>query len=99
MIVFSIDNRRSFDDCLHWISEIRINATEKTKIMLIGNKYDLEEKRVISVEEAQDFAKKYDIEYMETSAKTSFNVYEAFKLLGTMAAREELQKTPNEKQG
>ena len=46
--------------------------------MLVGNKIDLEDQRVVSTEEGQALAKEYGLMFMETSAKTAENVTEAF---------------------
>ena len=45
---------------------------------IIGNKEDLNEKRAVSFEEGQSFADKLGIPFLETSAKTAFNVQEMF---------------------
>ena len=52
-------------------------------IILLGNKMDLEENRVVSTEEGIEFAKKIseDIEFYETSCKTGENIKEAIKYL------------------
>lgn len=42
--------------------------------LLVGNKADLEDKRYVSVEEAQERAKQWSVPYVETSAKTRANV-------------------------
>ena len=47
-------------------------------IMLIGNKTDLESKRAVTREEGEQFANDHGLVFMETSAKTSANVEEAF---------------------
>ena len=47
-------------------------------IMLIGNKSDLDQRRQVSTEEGERFAKENNLIFMETSAKTAFNVEEAF---------------------
>jgi len=46
--------------------------------MLIGNKSDLDPRRQVSTEEGERFAKENGLIFMETSAKTAFNVEEAF---------------------
>jgi GTPase SAR1 family protein len=46
--------------------------------MLIGNKSDLEEKRVVSREEGEKFAQDNGLFFLETSAKTDDNVDEVF---------------------
>ena len=40
----------------------------------MGNKADLEDKRCVSVDEAQERAKQWNVPYVETSAKTRANV-------------------------
>merc|ERR1711879_752534 len=47
-------------------------------IMLIGNKCDLEHRRQVTPEEGQKFAQENGLLFLETSAKTAFNVEEAF---------------------
>merc|ERR1719183_1536720 len=47
-------------------------------IMLIGNKTDLDSKRAVTREEGEQFAQDHGLVFMETSAKTSANVEEAF---------------------
>jgi Ras-related protein Rab-2A len=47
-------------------------------IMLIGNKSDLDPRRQVSTEEGERFARENGLIFMETSAKTAFNVEESF---------------------
>ena len=49
--------------------------------ILIGNKCDLTDERRVSYEEGQELAKIYGIKFLESSAKTSINVYELFKMM------------------
>lgn len=48
--------------------------------LLVGNKADLEDKRYVSVEEAQERAKQWSVPYVETSAKTRANVDKVRKI-------------------
>lgn len=52
--------------------------------LLVGNKADLEDKRYVSVEEAQERAKQWNVPYVETSAKTRANV-DKVRYMGIMA--------------
>ena len=55
------------------------NGNPDMVIMLIGNKADLADtKRRVTTEEGERFAKENGLIFMETSAKTAFNVEEAF---------------------
>jgi Ras-related protein Rab-8A len=46
--------------------------------LLVGNKADLAQRRVVTVAETESFAKHHHIQYMETSAKMGANIREAF---------------------
>merc|ERR1712046_19517 len=50
------------------------NGSAKMMIVLVGNKIDMETERQVSWEEGQTFAKKNDLIFFETSAKTGENV-------------------------
>lgn len=52
-------------------------------IALAGNKADMESKRKVQTEEAQQYAQENEIIFMETSAKTSLNVRNLFVEIGT----------------
>ena len=54
------------------------NAYSKMTTILVGNKTDLEHRRTVSFEEGQLYARSHNIIFLETSAKTSNNVEEAF---------------------
>ena len=68
-----------------WLEEIEDHAEKDTIVMAIGNKYDLvkdnPDDRQVTTAEAEDFARKVGILYNETSAKTGYNVKEAFESL------------------
>lgn len=55
---------------------MRQNGNPDMTIMLIGNKCDLDARRQVSTEEGERFAKENGLIFMETSAKTAFNVEE-----------------------
>lgn len=46
--------------------------------MLIGNKYDMQNNRIISTEQGEEIAQRYKVPFLETSAKDNFNIDEAF---------------------
>ena len=78
-ILYSITDRKSFEDIEKWVKELRTNCSPDIKIILIGNKNDLEEYRIISKSEGENLCKKFGFEYfIETSAKTGNNAKEIF---------------------
>jgi Ras-related protein Rab-2A len=60
------------------LEEVRESGNPDMTIMIVGNKSDLDERRQVSYEEGERFAKENDLIFIETSAKTSHNVDEAF---------------------
>lgn len=78
LLVYDITRRDTFAHLSRWLEEARQHAQSNMVIMLIGNKSDLEHRRAVSKEEGQAFADENGLIFMETSAKTAFNVEDAF---------------------
>lgn len=70
LLVFDICDRLSFNNLDQHLSEIKSHVAEDTPILLLGNKVDCESRREICIEEAQSFAEKHQLKYVEVSAKT-----------------------------
>ena len=79
IIVYSIDSEESFNNIEKWLNDIKTQSNPDIKIFLVGNKADLEDKRKISHEEGEKLSNDHKFSYfMETSAKTGFNVQNVF---------------------
>jgi len=78
LLVYDVTDDKSFGNIRNWIRNIEQHATESVNKMLIGNKCDLVDKRVVETERGQALADEYHIKFMETSAKNSINVDKAF---------------------
>jgi GTPase SAR1 family protein len=52
------------------MDDLSETTEEKTRILILGNKTDLEAQREVSFQEACDLASTYGVDYMECSAKT-----------------------------
>merc|ERR1712168_52850 len=70
--------RQSFDKLWSWLNDVRRYAPKDVECLIIGNKTDLISSRNILHEEAQALADSQDLEYFETSAKSSSNVNDSF---------------------
>ena len=81
LLIYDVTDRDSFKNLGNWLIEIEKNANEGVLKILIGNKCDLEEKRVITQKEGESFANSYGMKFFETSAKNDINVSEAFQML------------------
>ena len=81
LLLFDVTKKSSFMACKNYLEEVRINSDKKCVIYLVGNKIDLANEREITKEEAENFAKKENIKYIETSAIKNMKVNEAFTSL------------------
>lgn len=63
------------------MAEVEKHASDNISRILVGNKCDLESKRAVSFEEGQELADHYCVRFLETSAKDSKNVEQAFTLM------------------
>uniref|UniRef100_A0A8C2XY17 Ras-related protein Rab-43 n=1 Tax=Capra hircus TaxID=9925 RepID=A0A8C2XY17_CAPHI len=84
ILAYDITKRDSFLSVPRWIEDVRKYAGSSIVQLLIGNKSDLGELREVPLAEAQGLAEHYDILCaIETSAKDSSNVEEAFVRVAT----------------
>lgn len=78
IMVFDVTSLESFDHVNDWLKEVNRYAAEGTVKLLVGNKSDRTADRVVTEEQAKEFADELGIPFIETSAKSSKNVEEAF---------------------
>lgn len=78
LVVYDITDKESFNSVKTWISEIKKYAQADVVKLLIGNKCDLESKREIETEEGRQLAKTLGMDFMETSAKETTRIEDAF---------------------
>ena len=71
-LIFDISKKESFEHLNEWITFI--TNIEKGNIVIVGNKIDLKENRVIMKEEAEKYCKEKNYEYFEVSAKEGTNI-------------------------
>ena len=91
MIVYSIDSRDSFIHVNTWLKDIKLQSHPDVKIILIGNKSDLESNRQVSTDEARKYKEENQLLYFsETSAKTGLNAKEAFTAAARILFKEHL---------
>lgn len=90
MLVYDITNAKTFDNIAKWLRNIDEHANEDVEKMILGNKCDMDSKRVVSKERGEAIAKEHGIRFLETSAKANINIDAAF----TQLAEAILNKTP-----
>jgi small GTP-binding protein len=89
IIIYDVTDRKSFESVNDWIVSIKSDVDPVTERLLIGNKIDLVNERTVAQEEGVKIAEKYGMPFIETSAKESLNVKEAFlKVINTLYYKE-----------
>lgn len=86
-------------DIRTWFQNVEQHATEGVNKILIGNKCDWEEKRVISTEKGQALADELGIPFLEVSAKSNINIDKAFYSLAADIKKRLVDNTKNEQGG
>ena len=82
LLVFDTTRKSTWVELPKWIKETEDALGERIPIILLANKVDLAEERVITTEMAEEFVQEHNLNgYLETSALTGQNVEEAFYLL------------------
>jgi len=79
MVVYDISSEESFQNIQNWIKDCKDLAPKTVQLVLIGNKSDLEEKRVIKTERGKELAHENNMLFFETSALNGNGIEEAFQ--------------------
>ena len=79
LLVYDIAKHMTYESVERWLKELKDHADANIVVMLVGNKCDLKHLRAVPTEEAQAFADKNELIFIETSALESTNVEDAFK--------------------
>ena len=77
-IVYDVTNRQSFLNVQDWYNECKKQTPKTVTMVLVGNKIDLKNKREVSYEEGEKFAKDNSMLFYETSAKSGDNIENMF---------------------
>lgn len=73
LIVFAINNHNSFTETDKWKKEVQLKCDDDTTLLLVGNKLDLHEQRVVDSDMGKEKAAEFGAQYMEVSAKNGAN--------------------------
>jgi len=78
ILVFDVTDPSTFQKVKDWIFNIKKYSDEHIPVLLVGNKCDLVDSRIVDQEVAKDFAQKNGLPYLESSAKSGVGVDDAF---------------------
>lgn len=82
IIVYDVTDQKSFNNINQWILEVTRYAGGDVDKLIVGNKCE-SYNRVISYDDAKNYAKDLNISFMEASAKKSINVEEIFMTIAS----------------
>ena len=80
IVAYDISYKWSFDQVKFWIKEVKAYSNTETNIVIVGTKCDILD-REVTEEEGKKLADELGVKYFETSAKTGYNVNEAYNFL------------------
>jgi len=83
LLVYDVTDERSFNNIRTWHANVEQHASEGVNKILIGNKCDWTDKKVISEQQGQELADELGLRFLETSAKSNINVEQAFFALAS----------------
>lgn len=95
-VVYDVTKEDTLTKAKHWVSELQKNAGSNLVVVLVGNKTDLAEDRVISEEEGQEYATRNNMLFVETSAKTAANTSELFEAVARQIAKSSSSGAPQQ---
>lgn len=87
MLVYDVTSDASFNNVSQWVAQIRSQGAEKADTMLLGNKSDKINEKVIDADQGKALADEYQMPFFETSASLGDNVDTAFTTLVAMVMK------------
>merc|ERR1711906_99259 len=69
LLVYDVTDDKSFNNIRTWMRNIEQHANEQVVKILLGNKCDMPDKKMVTWEQGEQLAKEFDIQFFETSAK------------------------------
>jgi small GTP-binding protein len=81
LLVYDITRIETFNNIERWMNDVKEKVEGTLKLLIIGNKSDLNEERKMSIEAALNKARQFNVPLMETSALNSNNIKRAFETL------------------
>lgn len=81
ILMYDVTNEESFNSVRDWVTQIKTYSWDNAQVVLVGNKCDMEDERVVSTERGKQLSDALGLEFFETSAKENLNVKIVFERL------------------
>ncbi|NHI83625.1 MAG: GTP-binding protein [Candidatus Thorarchaeota archaeon] len=92
LLVYDVTRRRTFLNIDNWREECSKNLNREVPLVVVANKVDLANSRIVSPEEGKKYANEHNFLYVESSALTGENVEQAYSTLCRMMIEESRAK-------
>eukprot|EP00483_Globobulimina_turgida_P000418 UN00418 len=102
LLVYDVTDEHSFMNIRTWMNNIERHANDSISKVIIGNKCDIINDRVIPAEQGKNLASEYNVPFYETSAKTDINVAKVFLDIATEIVKNKFsedEELDNKKKG
>lgn len=81
ILMYDITNEESYNAVQDWATQIKTYSWDNAQVILVGNKCDMEDERVIPAEKGKHLADQLGFEFFEASAKENIQVKQVFERL------------------
>ncbi|KAK6311842.1 hypothetical protein J4Q44_G00175060 [Coregonus suidteri] len=81
LLMYDITNQDSFNAVQDWATQIKTYSWDNAQVILVGNKCELEDDRLVPTEDSQRLAEELGFQFFEASAKDNINVKQVFERL------------------
>ncbi|XP_003974387.2 RAB3A, member RAS oncogene family, b [Takifugu rubripes] len=81
ILMYDITNEESFNAVQDWSTQIKTYSWDNAQVLLVGNKCDMDDERVVSGDRGRQLADHLGFEFFEASAKDNINVKQTFERL------------------
>ena len=81
VLIFDVTNKKSYENVKNWVKQIKEEVSSRVTIILVANKIDDVNHRIVTKEEGEKIANECGLMFFECSAKTGENIEHAFNEL------------------
>ncbi|XP_073499583.1 ras-related protein Rab-3B isoform X2 [Phyllobates terribilis] len=96
ILMYDIANEESYNAVQDWATQIKTYSWDNAQVVLVGNKCDMEEERVIATEKGKHLADQLGFEFFEASAKENIQVKQVFERLVDIICEKMSESLDNE---
>uniref|UniRef100_A0A8C4QTF2 small monomeric GTPase n=1 Tax=Eptatretus burgeri TaxID=7764 RepID=A0A8C4QTF2_EPTBU len=97
VLMYDITNEDSFNAVQDWATQIQTYSWDNAQVILVGNKCEMENERIVSEERGRELAEQLGFEFFEASAKDNVNVKKAFEHLVDMICEKIVENLEDDK--